>query len=192
LRRTIIPMLQLVINRPPAMGDLAPEAVDDFAGWTGYDIPQDRTGWHPLVRRLYDYWRSIKPFGRLPGRQDLVPEDIAPLWSRTWMLDVFRDPLRYRYRLCGTEMVRSLGREVTGEWLDEVHPALIANPQSRERFHFMVETGCPTWRRGPPLWTRDPQHSMIETLIVPLAGDGCTVDKMLAVSVLFDCASRPV
>ena len=174
------------------MGGLAPEAIDDFGGWSGYDIPQDRTDWHPLVRRLYDYWRSIKPFGRLPGRQDLVPEDIAQLWSRAWMLDVFHDPLRYRYRLCGTEMVRSLGREVTGEWLDEVHPALIANPQSRERFHFMVETGCPTWRRGPPLWTCDPQHAMIETLIVPLAGDGRTVDKMLAVSVLFDCAGRPV
>src|SRR5512135_2054733 len=148
-------MLRPAIDDPPAIGDPAPIAVDQFGGWTGYEIPQDRADWHPLVRRLYDYWQSIKPPGRLPGRQDLVPEDIAPLWSRAWMLDVFRAPLRYRYRLCGTETVRSLGREVTGEWLDEVHPALIANPQSRERFRFMAETGCPTWRRGPPLWTRD-------------------------------------
>ena len=185
-------MLQLVIDHPPALGDTEPEAADGFGVWTGYDIPEDRTDWHPLVRRLYDYWRLLAPPGRLPGRQDLVPEDIAPLWSRAWMLDVFRDPLRYRYRLCGTEMVRSLGREVTGEWLDEVHPALIANPQSRERFRFMAETGCATWRRGPPLWTRDPKHHMIETCIVPLAGDGRTVDKMLAVSVLFDGAGRPI
>ena len=49
--------------------------------------------------------------------------------SRMWMLDVHRDPLRYRYRLCGTEMVRSLGREVTGIWLDEAHPQLIENPR---------------------------------------------------------------
>src|ERR1700687_4262555 len=102
--------------------------------------------------------KSLAAPGRLPGRQDLVPEDIAPLWSRAWMLDVFRDPLRYRYRLCGTEMVRSLGHEVTGEWLDEVHPALIATPQSRERFRFMAETGRAPWRRGVPLWTRDPKH----------------------------------
>jgi PAS domain len=185
-------MLRLVSDRSLAVGHPAPPPADEFGVWIGYDIPEDRAGWHPLVRRLYDYWRSLAPPGRLPGRRDLVAEDIASLWSRAWMLDVFRDPLRYRYRLCGTEMVRSLGREVTGQWLDEAHPALIANPQSRERFHFMVETGRATWRRGIPLWRRDPKHQMIETLIVPLADDGRTVDKMLAVSVLFDGAGRPI
>lgn len=192
LPRKIIPMLQLVVDRPPALFDPAPQPDDEFGVWTGYHIPEDRSGWHPLVRRLYDYWRSLAPPGGLPGRPDLVPEDIAPLWSRAWMLDVFRDPLRYRYRLCGTEMVRSLGREVTGEWLDEVHPALIANPQSRERFRFMAETGRATWRRGLPLWTHDPRHQLIETLIVPLADNARTVDKMLGVSVVFDNAGRPI
>ena len=185
-------MLQLVSDHRSVTGHPASQPADEFGVWTVYDIPEDRTGWHPLVCRLYDYWRSLAPSGRLPGRQDLVPEDIALLWSRAWMLDVFRDPLRYRYRLCGTEMVRSLGCEVTGKWLDEVHPALIANPQSRERFHFMAETGRATWRRGLPLWTRDPKHQLIETLIVPLADDGLTVDKMLAVSVLFDSVGRPI
>ena len=190
-------MLQLVVDHLPGMGHPAPAATTEFGVWTGYHIPEDRTDWHPLVCRLYDYWRSIAPDGRLPGgrlpgRQHIVAEDIAPLWSHSWMLDVFRDPLRYRYRLCGTDMVRSLGREVTGAWVDEIHPQLIANPQSRERLRFMAETGCPTWRRGPPLWTRDPKHRLIETCIVPLACDGRTVDKMLAVSVLFDCEGRPI
>jgi hypothetical protein len=185
-------MLQLATNHPPAMGDTAPEVAGEFGVWTGYTIPEDRTDWHPLVLRLYDYWGSIAPPGRLPGRRDVVAEDIAPLWSRAWMLDVFREPLRYRYRLCGTEMVRSLGYEVTGAWLDEVHPALIANPESRERFHFMAETGGATWRRGLPLWTRDPKHRLIETCMVPLTSDGRIVDKMLAVSVLFDGEGRPV
>ena len=56
----------------------------------------------------------------------------------------------------------------------------------------MVETGHATWRRGVPLWTRDPKHQLIETLIVPLADDGRTVDKMLAGSVLFDTTGRPI
>ena len=174
------------------MSDRAPDAAAEFGVWTDYRIPQDRSGWHQLVCQFYDYWRSIAPPGGLPGRQHIMPEAIAPMWSRLWMLEVFREPLRYRYRLCGTEMVRSLGREVTGAWLDEVHPQLIANPQSRERLRFMAETGCPTWRRGPPLWTRDPDHRMIETCIVPLAADGRIVDKMLAVSVLFDHEGKPI
>jgi hypothetical protein len=190
-------MLQLVVDHQPAMPYGTPDGADEYGVWTGYRIPEDRADWHPLVRGLYDYWRSIAPDGqlpdgRLPGRQHIVAEDIAPLWSRLWMMDVFRSPLRYRYRLCGTEMVRSLGREVTGAWVDEIHPELIANPQSRERLRFMAETGCATWRRGPPLWTRDPKHRLIETCIVPLASDGRTVDKMLALSVLFDDEGRPI
>jgi hypothetical protein len=183
-------MLALLVDRRPAMDDPAADA--DFGVWAGYRIPDDRSGWHPVVSRFYDYWQSVTPPGRLPGREHVVPEEIAPLWSRVWMLDVFREPLRYRYRLCGTEMVRSLGQEVTGRWLDEVHPQLIANPQSRERFRFMAETGLPTWRRGPPLWPRDPDHRIIEACIVPLAHDGCTVDKMLAISVLFDQAGKQI
>ena len=185
-------MLELVVDHLAVKGGAAPDSPAEFGVWTGYRMPEDRTLWHPLVRRFYDYCRSVAPADRLPGRQHIVPEDIAHLWSRLWMLDVFRDPLRYRYRLCGTEMVRSLGHEVTGAWLDEVHPELIANPQSRERCRFMAETGLPTWRRGPPLWHRDPEHRTIETCIVPLAADGRTVDKMLAISVLFDREGRPI
>lgn len=164
----------------------------NFGIWTGYRIPEDRSDWHPLTSRFYAYWLAIAPPDRLPSRRHIVAEDIAPLWSRVWMLDVFRQPLRYRYRLCGTEMVRSLGREVTGCWLDEVHPQLVANPESRERFRFMAETAQSTWRRCPPLWTRDPDHRTIETCIVPLAEDGYTVDKMLAISVLFDATGKQI
>src|SRR5207244_1263113 len=128
--------------------------------------------WHPLVRRSYADWCSVAPPGCLPGRQHIAPEEIPALWSRLWMLDVHRDPLRYRYRLCGTEMVRSLGHEVTGHWLDEAHPQLGANAQSRDRFRFIVEQAQATWRRGPPLWNRDPEHRTIETCIPRLAAVG--------------------
>lgn len=164
----------------------------DFGIWTGYRIPADRDSWHPMVRRLYDHWLAIAPPGRLPGRQHLVPEDIAALWSRMWMFDVSQNPLRYRYRVCGTELVRSVGYEVTGRWVDEVHPELIANPESRERFRFMTETGSATWRRGPVLWARDPEHRTVESCIVPLATDGSSVDKLLGMLVLFDSQGRQI
>ena len=91
----------------------------DFGVWTDHCIPQDRSGWHPLVRQFYEHWLSIAPPGQLPGRQHIEPEQMVPMLSRMWMLDVHRDPLRFRYRLCGTALVRSLNREVTGQWLLE-------------------------------------------------------------------------
>jgi len=185
-------MFRLVPAHSSSIGDATPETAGEFGIWTGYRLPQDRADWHPLVRRLYDYWRSITPPGRLPGRQHVVPEDIAPMWSRMFLLDVFRDPLRYRYRLCGTGIARSLEREVTGGWLDEVHPQLIADLDARERFRFMVETGRPTWRRGPPVCARDPEHRTIEGCIVPLATDGVSVDKLMGVLVAFDTAGKAI
>lgn len=177
------------------MLDLMPEceafaATDEFGGWTGFRVPDDRSSWHPLARRLYDYWLSISPPGRLPGRQHFWPDDIPQLWSRLWMLDVTREPLRYRYRFCGGEVVRALGCEVTGRWLDQATPQLAANPQSCDRLRFTVETGRPTWRRGAPLWTRNPDHRTIETCVVALAADGYRVDKMVGVTVAFDSTGR--
>ena len=185
-------MLQLARASSKFASTVAVPDSDDYGVWTGYQIPDDRSEWHPLVRSFYEYWVSVSPPGRLPGRQHIAPEEVPVLWSRMWILDVHRNPLRYRYRLCGTEMVRSLGREVTGAWLDEAHPQLMENPQSRERFRYMAETGRATWRRGPPLWTRDPEHRIIETCLAPLAANGVTVDKILGFSVMFDSQGRPI
>jgi len=163
---------------------------EDFGVWTDHRIADDRSQWHPLVRRLYDYWVSVAPPGRLPGRQHIKPEDIVPLLSRLWMADVHRDPLRFRYRLVGTDIVRSVKRELTGGWLDEVQPEAAANPMLRDRLRFIVATGRPTWRRGPTFWERDPAHRSVENCLVPLAANGETVDKILAVSVQFDTNGR--
>src|SRR5262245_24319768 len=79
----------------------------DFGIWTDHRVPQDRSAWHPMVQRFYDYWLSVAPPDRLPGRQHIAPEDLIPLLPRLWLLDVYRDPLRFRYRLVGTAVVKS-------------------------------------------------------------------------------------
>lgn len=167
-------------------------AIADFGIWTDHHIPDERSDWHPLVRQFYEYWLSISPAGRLPGREHLAPEQIVPLLSRMWMLDVHRNPLRFRFRLSGTAVERSLRREVTGCWLDEVVPQIASNPVVRDRFRFIAETGRPTWRRGQVNWDRDPLHRTIEACAAPLAADGKTVDIIIGVAVLFDAAGRQI
>jgi hypothetical protein len=164
----------------------------DYGVWAGHQVPVDPAAWHPPVRCFYDYWLSVAPPGRLPGRQHIVPEDIVSLLPRLWMCDVFRNPLRLRYRLVGTEIVRSVQRELTGHWLDEAQPESVSNPTLRNRYRFIVETGRPTWRRGPTLWSRDPQHRTVENCLVPLATDGETVDKILAMTAVFDAGGRQI
>jgi len=162
----------------------------DYGVWTGHRVPADPAAWHPLVRCFYDYWLSVAPPGRLPGRQHIAPEDIVSLLPRLWMCDVFRNPLRLRYRLVGTEIVRSVQRELTGQWLDEAQPESVSNPTLSNRYRFIIETGQPTWRRGPTFWSRDPQHHTVENCLVPLASDGETVDKIFAITAVFDADGR--
>lgn len=181
--------IALTILDPPA-GDAV--ATGDYGIWTGHRIPEDRSAWHPMVRRFYDYWLSVAPPGRLPGRQHVAPEDLVPLLPRLWLIDVYRDPLRFRYRLVGTAVVKSVGRELTNKWLDEVQPQSMRNPAVRDRYRFVAETGRPAWRRGATSWERDPIHRTIENCFVPLAADGKTVDKIFTVNVLYDAGGREI
>jgi hypothetical protein len=51
--------------------------------------------------------------------------------------------------------------------LDEVQPEIIATPMAIDRYRFVAETGCATWRHGPIYWKRDPAQRAIETCIAP-------------------------
>lgn len=165
-------------------------AVGDYGEWTDHRVPDDRSFWHSLTQQFYDYWLSVAPLGALPGRQHVLPEQMTPFLSRLWLLDVYRDPLRFRFRVCGSDVVRSFGQEATGKWLHEVHPASVDKPESRDRFRFVVEEARPAWRRGVPRWARQPEFKTTESLMLPLAADGRTVDKIIAVSIALDARGR--
>ena len=164
----------------------------DYGEWTGHCVPDDRSDWHPLAQRFYDYWLSVAPSDALPGRQHVAPEEMTPWLSRLWLIDVHREPLRYRLRVCGSCVVRSLGQEVTGRWLDEVHPLSASDSRSRDRLRLVAEQARPTWRRGLPRWRRAPEVKVAESLMVPLAANGRTVDKIMGVSITFDANGRMI
>jgi hypothetical protein len=138
------------------------------------------------MARFLDYWLSIKPVGGLPGRQHFDPLDIPDLMPRVWMLDVLREPLRYRYRLAGTKEVGTLEREATGRMFDEVHSHLRNDPEAIGRFNVTVQSGVATYRKGAVLILHHRDHWSVENCIVPLARDGKTIDILVACSVLYD------
>lgn len=140
--------------------------------------------WHPRTQAVFGYWRRMAPAGRLPGRQHFDPLHIPKLMPYVWMLDVVGG--RFRYRLAGTREVQTLGRDPTGEWLDDVHPVLKTNPERLARYVFVAQTGKPTWRRGHVSFIHDKDHQIVENVVLPLARDGAAVDMLFCCSVLFD------
>jgi hypothetical protein len=165
------------------------------AKWQSCNAASDRSAWNPYVATFFAYWLSIRPAeDRLPGRQHFDPIDIPAVMSRVWLLDVVRDAgqVRFRYRLVGTKEVETLQREVTGQWFDDVHPRLKESPAFLERYHHMVASGEPTYRKGIVNFAHKREHEQVENCIVPLARDGLTVDMLAACSVLYRSNGREI
>lgn len=73
----------------------------------------------PRLDRLYAYWWSRRRDGQPPRRRDIDPVDIPHLLPILHLIDVLWQPLRFRHRLVGTEVVRHMERDVTGRMVDE-------------------------------------------------------------------------
>jgi hypothetical protein len=134
------------------------------------------------VLQLFGYWKAIHPpDGGLPGRQRLDPAAISALLPFVWLADIQREPLRFRYRLLGTEHARVFGRDYTGHWLDETHVNFYASP-GYPQYVAAAEQGRAGYRRGHSLAMLPMDYRSIERLLLPLAQDGKAVDMLLAIS----------
>jgi len=141
-------------------------------------LPQ---GSAPKIRALFEYWQSIHPEAGLPGRQHLDPLDIPQLLPNIWMIDVTRDPLRFRFRLIGTEIVKFVGRDVTGLWLDEFFEGYETSEASHAHRNCAL-TGVPSYRKGSVLFNPGQARFEAERLYLPLAQDGKEVDILLVMT----------
>ncbi|MFN4166495.1 MAG: hypothetical protein ACK4GK_18120 [Ferrovibrio sp.] len=147
-----------------------------------FDLPADS---HPLIRRAHEYWLNIHPpGGGLPGRTRLDPTAVPSLLPHVWLVDVQREPLRFRYRLLGTAIrrVTESGATVVGRWIDEVDPAFAPGHPRFAAFAEVAEQGRPGYRKGAPVYPPGLEHLTIERIFLPLAADGSHVDMLFCLS----------
>lgn len=71
------------------------------------------------IKSLHAYWQTLAE-GGTPRRADIDPMRIKPLLPFIMIVELSDEPLRIRYRLVGTEVVRFTGLELTGRYLDEI------------------------------------------------------------------------
>lgn len=148
-------------------------------------IPEDC---HPKVRAVYEYWKSVHPKGGgLPGRQHIDPIDIPLLLPNVWLIDVLRDPYRFRFRLMGTLVVDYAGEDNTGKWFEDRMPNF--DPSV---FIDVAETGEPSWSRGRSKMRPEKNYYELERVRLPLATDGKTVDMILSLTVFFDSEGNEI
>jgi hypothetical protein len=146
---------------------------------------------HRKTRRCLDYFASIIPADRLPGRPHFDPMRIPDLLPNIWLVDVIRgDALRFRYRLIGTRAAKTFPKDVTHRFLEEVHEDFAANPM-RRYLEEIVDRRIPSWRRGSPNAWLAGQLIDLERLYLPLARDGVSVDMIVGFT-LFTLDGREI
>jgi hypothetical protein len=137
---------------------------------------------HPKVRQIYEYWRSIHPAEGLPSIQHFDPAAVHTLLPHIWLLDVLRNPYRFRYRLVGGEITAAGGPARRGQLMEEQQGGPIPD-RIQSALIDMVERHEPDWYRGRPLAAHVEHIHSLERISLPLAGDGRTVDVILNLSI---------
>jgi hypothetical protein len=133
---------------------------------------------YPEIARALAYWRAKRGTRLLPSRADIDPLDLSIDLPRIMMAEVTHDPLEFRYRVAGTGTFRVHGEELTGK-----HPRDL---QPREFGALIHSHYCEAVARRAPILhllqlnVRDVATSYAR-IILPLASDGETVDRLLTV-----------
>jgi hypothetical protein len=128
---------------------------------------------------LIDYWLKIQPADRLPGRDHFDPLDVPGLLPNLVLVDVERDPYRFRCRLMGTTVVKAFRNDLTGRYLDEALDGF--QESNAHRFRVQVaETWMPGYYKGPTTSSFALDFTDLEYIHLPLASDGEFVDMVLS------------
>jgi hypothetical protein len=126
--------------------------------------------------RFYRYWVERKGARRFPSRGDVDPLDFRYLLGDVMLVDVNRDPLRFRVRLHGSDMVMRAGYDLTGKYLDEL-PIPEYRKYVVERCKGLVKTGMPLVVQHDRVLGGQPQR--YEALWLPFSSDGTQVTMLL-------------
>jgi hypothetical protein len=137
----------------------------------------------PRLRRFFDYWVVRKGDRRFPARRDIDPLDFPYALGSIMLLDVLRDPLRFRVRLHGTELVRRDTRDLTGKFLDDM-PMTDFHRIAVERCEGLVGTGDPAVFHLDRVL--DNRVRRYEALWLPLSDDGANVTMLVCALIYQD------
>jgi hypothetical protein len=122
---------------------------------------------HPHLQRFFAYWRAKAGAREMPLRADLDPLEFRYALGYVVLVDVERNPLRFRFRLYGSGLVNYFGDgDYTGKYADELLPADYA-PFVVQAYTAAVEGRVPRYAERDLVMNR--QRLIYDVLTLPLA-----------------------
>ena len=127
------------------------------------------------IQAVDKYWRS-RAQDRLPSRSDIDPADLAFALGSVSLVDVLRDPLRFRFRLIGSNIQARFLVDLRDIYVDQ-----FPEPENAGLFSTVykgvLNTGQPQDFVGSCV--EDGKDRLYRGRIWPLASDGKSIDMLL-------------
>lgn len=135
------------------------------------------------LRRLLQYWDGKRRGRRFPARADIDPLEFPYAMGWITLLEVTHDPLRFRFRVHGTQLLTKNQYDLTGKYLED-HPLPEFAAYCRRVWTETIDRGEPTHAFYDQ--TVDGRSRKFEVIRLPLAADGETIDMLLVCTVYSD------
>jgi hypothetical protein len=132
------------------------------------------------LQRLHRLWNQRRGARRWPAHADLAQDDMGFMHGTVTVIEVVREPLRFRLFALGPAIEELRGRGDEGKWVDEVEPPVYAR--------LLVQHYTEALARGEPMFhmiqfipgVRPPRFPLAyERAVLPLSSDGATIDRLL-------------
>lgn len=132
-----------------------------------------------IIELVFDYWVSLSDAS---GRPQVSAFDAIDLGTANpealphiWLVDVEREPYRFRYRIVGGEVKAAGGLPNSGDYVDQFDPT----GTIREKMIEVSETGRFWRRKGVPLMPHKKEVMELESLVLPMFDPNGIVTKLL-------------
>lgn len=142
----------------------------------------------PRLQRFYAYWDERRRGRPFPARRDLDPADFTYILGYIMLMDVRYAPLRFRFRLHGSELVRHGGYDMTGKGIEDL-PGEENRRALSERCLSLVESRQPQFVRSARVL--DGRVMRYEAAWVPLSDDGDTINMLMRALIYRDLPPLP-
>jgi hypothetical protein len=126
----------------------------------------------PDIDRARAYWDGLKRGGNdIPFWDDVNFSMQARLARDVILMEVFENPLRFRFGLVGDDIARGYGAAITGKFTDEVDPHAPIDELTGQ-CRATIERRAPTYFQHAPAGKPPEGGIGYSRLILPLWGNG--------------------
>ena len=137
---------------------------------------------HPKLQALHGLWELLRGERPLPPRAGFAFDALKTWLGHIAIVEILREPTRFRVRLFGTDLVELAGRDYTGQTLDKCVPS--EQVATVLDWYHECLARCTPIARAARYAAPSGDRFILEQLLLPCSSDQEAVDVIVGAAYL--------